>query len=502
MGTELVRLRWERLGWLLATLATACVGRGPSVATPKQPPDFPYASLDPRNATPSEPVGPASCPVPPLVESAYDLAGLSLFSRTLFYLRENHPQDVDSRARDLLVKALEAIAVQDSEIRVERDLATPPGWAVVTVAGQQCRLNIERVDAPWSLRSTLQQAMRFVQGHLAPAPSGEPGQRLMKIEFAATNGMLSALDGHSRLLDAETYRDVRARLPKRSGATTADPGTLRSDSSMDARGAAATPVRAALPRATPGSTVAYLRLRHFVPGVSAEVEQALAALEREPRKGIVIDLRDNTGGLLDEAVKVADAFIKEGTLGSTATKRERKDLVAHSDGHEPTGALVVLVNRQTAAGSELVAAAIKNLGRGVVLGEPTAGAGSIDVMFDLPRTRRHLPSKDRDVVQDILDGAKPSPAIEGPDGEPLGLLLKTGRLLAAGGAEIEGAGVRPDVQPRWPVSEPSRVEDDCLRQFADALIGQARDPQRATLLSTAKTLSAPAACRAVVAPRP
>jgi hypothetical protein len=64
----------------------------------------------------------------------------------------------------------------------------------------------------------------------------------------------------------------------------------------------------------------------------------------------------------------------------------------------------------------------------------------------------------------------------------------TGRLLASGGAEINGTGVRPDVE--LPVSD-----DDCLVQFARTLIVQARDPQRSTLLSTAKSLPVPADCR-------
>src|SRR5436853_301860 len=79
-----------------------------------------------------------------------------------------------------------AVAAEDSAVLVERDSDTPPRWVTVTVDGQPCTLNIERVDAPWSLRTTLQQAMRFVQGHLGPPTSGDPAARLMKIEIAAT----------------------------------------------------------------------------------------------------------------------------------------------------------------------------------------------------------------------------------------------------------------------------------------------------------------------------
>jgi Peptidase family S41 len=472
----------------MAALAAACVspaaGTEPAVVAPRQPPN---RLIDQRSSEAT------SCPLPN-TERLSEFGQLARFSKTLFYVREHHPIDVSPRARELLVKALDAVASQASEVLVERDSHRPPRWVTITVAGQQCTLDVERVDAPWSLRSTLQQALRFVEGHLVPAQSTE--ERLMRIEIAATNGMLSALDGRSRLLDAETYRQLRPHLPNRSSPTATDESAVRTQDSKSASGAMANTMRAA-----PGPTVASLRLPAFAPGVSRDVEQALATFENERPKGFVLDLRDNPGGLFDEAVKVADAFVQSGTLGSIAGKRQRKDLLANNGGHEPSGALVVLVNRRTAAGAEFVAAAIKNLGRGVVLGEPTAGAASIQITFEIQETRLRRPSSDRDVVQDVLDGVKPSAPQPEPYGEPLGLVLTTGRLLAAGGAEIEGTGVRPDLQPAWPVGQQVPPEEDCLLQFAQALVVQARDPQRPTLLSTANALAGQMMCPPAKLPR-
>ena len=109
-------------------------------------------------------------------------------------------------------------------------------------------------------------------------------------------------------------------------------------------------------------------------------------------------------------------------------------------------------------------------------------------------TRTSRPASDRDVVQNVIEGGKPSAPSRNPNADPLGLLLTTGRVLAAGGAEIEGTGVQPDVQPAWSVSQQARPEDDCLLQFAQTLIVRARDSQRPTLLSTAKTLAGQMAC--------
>jgi len=427
----------------------------------------------------------ASCPIPSGTQSG-PASQLSLFSRTLFYVRENHPQNIDPRSRDLLLGSLEAAAAQDGAVLVQRDPDSPPRWVTVTVEGHPCTLNLERVNAPWNLRSSLQEAVRFTEAYLAPKPSAESTQRLMRIEFAATNGMLAALDGRSQLLDPETYRQFRPRSPNASAPARSDPVSV--------------------PAATgPRQPVVYLRLRSFHSGIAGEVQRARAASGSQPPKGFILDLRDSPGGLLNEAVAVADAFIKEGVLGSTVSKRERKDLLAHPDGHEPAGALVVLVNRRTASGSELVAGAVKNLGRGIVLGELTAGAGSMDAFFDLTSPplsslpRRPPQNPDRDVVQNILDDAKPEPAKPEPIkpelvGDLFGLRLMTGRLLTSGGAEIDRTGVRPDVEFVGSTNKESDTDNDCLVRFARTLIDRASDSQRSTLLATAKKLPIPATC--------
>jgi C-terminal processing protease CtpA/Prc len=484
MGIEMGRARTagRAASAVMLVLATACASSSsveppPGLAHQRRP-DRVVVGLSSRHPARTAPTRFASCPLP----SPSAIPQLPLFSKTLFYVHANYPEDISPRARDLLLGALDAVAQQNRDILVEREPDPPPRWVTLTVDGQTCTLDLERVDAPWSLRSNLQQAFRFVEVHLAPAPSAESEQRLSNLELAAINGMLSALDRHSHLLDPETYRQVRAHLGPAAGA---GPGTLRAQDPSKGSGTVTRPWAALFPRAALGRTIGYLRLPGFPPGASGELEKSLLAFEGASPKGFVLDLRDNSGGLLEEAVRVADAFIRAGSLGSIAGRRQRKDYVARSGGHEPGGALVVLVNRRTAGAAELVAAAVKNLGRGIVVGEPTAGAGMIDQMFEIPRPRRHTP-----------DNVPPAKSVdELLEGDPLGLYLTTGRLLAAGGAEIEGAGVQPDVAMAWPTGEGARPDEDCLRQFAEALITRARDSGRSTLLAVAKAIPAEAACR-------
>ena len=513
MRFDTTRALWCSLASLLATgFVAGCVtptGAGAPAAASVQPSEGRPISHAPRpNPVASTPTRPTSCPLPARVDGSYDLSQLPVFSKTLFYVRENSPLDLGPRSRELVVGALQGVALQEKDMLVEGDSAKPPRWVTVTVGDQRCTLNLDRVDAPWSLRSTLRDALRFVQGNLGPASPGvQPAERLFRVEIAATNGMLSVFDGRSALLDVDTYQKVRPRLEKGQTPIRADGEAAHSQDATKAGTASAETLSVVSRRVAPGSVVAYARLGSFGPGIAAEVERWLAKSDAEHVKGLILDLRDNTGGLLNEAIKVADAFIKEGSLGAAVNKergsQQRKEFVARNDGHEPGGALVVLVNHRTASASELVAAAIKNLGRGIVVGEPTAGAATIRVLFDIPKgpLRQH-PSRhaasDRDIIQDVIDGKAPAPAPPPPvqpegDRELLGLVLATGRLLASGGAEIEGVGVVADVQPVCPAGERIRPDEDCLLLLAQDVIARAKDPQRSTLLSTAKELASTAA---------
>jgi C-terminal processing protease CtpA/Prc len=169
----------------------------------------------------------------------------------------------------------------------------------------------------------------------------------------------------------------------------------------------------------------------------------------------------------------------------------------------------VLVNWETASGSEL---GVKDLGRGIILRETTAGAGSIRVVFDIQNrwaaaaTPKVPPRTADEMIDDVVNGTAPPvpppPPQPTSDDEPFGLLLVTARMLAPSGAEIEEVGVQPDVQPACAAAERPRVNEDCPLRLAPDVMVQARDPQRATLLSTARALSNPVAHRPAAPTRP
>src|SRR5208282_4260326 len=121
---------------------------------------------------------------------------------------------------------------------------------------------------------------------------------------------------------------------------------------------------------------------------TADLEAALAEMKHGGElKGLILDLRGNPGGLLDQAAKVVDTFVADGpivaTVGNPSEGREEKD--AHGEGTEPNYPLAVLVSGTSASASEIVAGAMKNHDRAVIIGETTFGKGSVQLVFnDLP----------------------------------------------------------------------------------------------------------------------
>lgn len=172
----------------------------------------------------------------------------------------------------------------------------------------------------------------------------------------------------------------------------------------------------------------YIRISQFQEKTDSEFEKAMKALEEEnkgPLKGLILDLRNNPGGLLDQAVKVANRFVESGLIVSVEGRREEQKMKfqAHPErtiNHSP---LVVLVNGGSASGSEIVAGAIQDHGRGIILGTQTFGKGSVQTIFPLK------------------DGS--------------GLRLTTARYYTPNGRSIQAKGIVPDI-----VVKPSQPEEE------------------------------------------
>ena len=132
-----------------------------------------------------------------------------------------------------------------------------------------------------------------------------------------------------------------------------------------------------------GDDVGYLRLLTFAKGAGEDVRESVERLEGRGAEGIILDMRDNGGGLFDEAVEVASVFIEDGDVVSYESRTE-EDLTyeARGDAFENIP-LVVLVNGGTASASEIVTGALQDRGRAIVVGTNTFGKGSVQRLIPL-----------------------------------------------------------------------------------------------------------------------
>ncbi len=163
--------------------------------------------------------------------------------------------------------------------------------------------------------------------------------------------------------------------------------------------------------------IGYIRLTEFREDSFKEFEKGLQELKAKGADSIVLDLRNNPGGLLTTAINVAEIFLPDGQLiVSTKGRQESQDLVNKSNNksHDFTSwPMVVLVNEGSASGSEIVAGALKDDKRAVIVGVTSFGKGSVQSVIPLP------------------DGS--------------GLRLTTSKYYTPSGVCIHGVGIKPDV---------------------------------------------------------
>jgi carboxyl-terminal processing protease len=172
----------------------------------------------------------------------------------------------------------------------------------------------------------------------------------------------------------------------------------------------------------------YIRVSQFQEKTDSEFDKHFKALEEESKgslKGLILDLRNNPGGLLDQAVKISDRFIESGLIVSMEGRKQDQKMkfYAHSEGTISFYPLVVLINGGSASAAEIVAGAIQDNSRGILLGTQTFGKGSVQTIFTLK------------------DGS--------------GLRLTTARYYTPSGRSIQAKGITPDipVKPMQPEEE-------------------------------------------------
>lgn len=402
----------------------------------------------------------------------YDLSKLSVLNRVIHHVNKYYVAPERVEHREMLLAGLNAIQLAVPPVMVhhrkgQKDLT-------VIVDNEQKRFAVGDVTSPWTLAERFRDVFGFLQKHL-----DEEDIELRDVEYASVNGALRTLDPHSVLLTPEVYTEMRMSTRGEFGGlgivisirdglltvirpmagTPAEKSGLKrldrivridNESTLNMplqeavdrlRGAPGSKVRIAIVRETPKgwsnarpveleravihiesvesrmleNNIGYIRLKSFQGNSTADLEAALRKLHANNIKGLILDLQDNPGGLLEQAIRVTDVFLKSGTIVSTRSNdaSQRDEKYASDDGSEPTYPLVVLVNGGSASASEIVAGALKNHDRALIIGQRTFGKGSVQVLYD------------------YNDGSA--------------LKLTIAQYLTPGDVSIQGTGIVPDI---------------------------------------------------------
>jgi len=409
---------------------------------------------------------------PTAAEAAQELQddGSTLRStyRTINLVQKHYidPTRIDPRA--MLIAAMRAVQEAVAEVIVRED-----GDALVVGLGaEERRFALGDVSTPWILLQRIREIFAFLQKRISSQDVD-----FQEVEYAAINGMLERLDPHTALLPPDVYRDMKDKTQGNFGGlgivisirdgvltiispldgTPAAVAGLKSGDQIMKIGEASTvsmPLNDAvnLMRGEPGTKisltvlrkgwpeareyvliraiievksvetkmldgrVAYARIKDFQANTAADLSKQLAVLSAQGARSLVLDLRNNPGGLLTAAIDVSDVFLKSGVIVTTAGQgpEERDTRRATDKGDEPAYPIVVLINSGSASASEIVAGALKNNGRALLVGQRTFGKGSVQVLYD------------------FADGSA--------------LKLTTAQYLTPGDISIQSIGVVPQVE--------------------------------------------------------
>lgn len=194
----------------------------------------------------------------------------------------------------------------------------------------------------------------------------------------------------------------------------------------------------------------YIRLSQFSGSSSEELEEKLKEIEsgKVPVKGLILDLRNNGGGLLNSAIEVSDLFLEEGKILSIRgrNKKSTKEYMATPNSVNRNYPMVVLINGATASASEIVAGALQDQNRALILGTPSFGKGSVQT------------------VETLRDGS--------------GLKLTIARYYTPSGRSIQAKGIEPDIILKHKQIKPEDLLEEGLLKEKDLANHLEAEPEK------------------------
>ncbi len=425
-------------------------------------------------------------------KSPHELSALRVLTKVIHYVKENYVDPKRVRPKEMLVASLEAVEKSVPDVMV--DGSADQGNVRVNVNGKLKEFDIGHVDSLWKMSFTLKDIFDFIARNMRPVEDSreveyaavngmlqtlDPHSVLLRPELyremkLTTKGEFGGLGFVIQMREGVlTVVKVLPKTPAFRGGIKKDDQIVRigeeSTVNMDLneavgklRGPVDSKVTISINRKgwekaqqmtvtralitiesvqskLLASNVGYVRLKNFQGNTTRDLQSSLEELGEQAKKGgsanglkgLVLDMRGNPGGLLDQAIQVSDLFLSSGTIVSTVglSDKLREEKRAHQDDEDDLFPIAVLVNAGSASASEIVAGALKNQNRAVIIGNQTFGKGSVQVLYDFP--------------------------------DESALKLTIAKYLTPGDLSIQEVGITPDIQ-----LIPTRVTKERVDVFA------------------------------------
>ena len=304
------------------------------------------------------------------------------------FLDEEDFQDIQRETKGEFSGLGIVIGIKDGALVIISPMEDSPGGRAGLMPGD----HILKIDGKSTAKMTLAEADKALKG----VPGEKANLTLMRPTAGAVNG--------GTVFDVELTRE-----------------TILVSSVKDAR---------LLPAAMAGQDkIGYVRIEEFSDNTSDEMDHALENLEHAGMQALVIDLRNNPGGLLDSAVDVAGKFVPANTVIVSTKGRvpdQSQDFRARVHRDHPDYPIAVLINGYSASGAEIMAGALKDLNRAILVGETTFGKGSVQTVQPL--------------------------------GNGVGLRLTMAKYYTPSKRVIHGVGISPDIEVPISDEEARRIE--------------------------------------------
>jgi len=384
-------------------------------------------------------------------EIYYDL---TLFSEVLSNIKTKHVEQIDSRQ---LIRA--AIAGMLDELDPHTQFLDPEEYRELQIGTEG---SFGGLGITIGIRNDVLTVISPIEGTPAYSMGIQPGDQIIEIEGVSTDGL--ALRDAVRQLRGPAGTRVTITIRREGVDTPFDITITRATINIES-----VPYHAMLT-----ADIGYARLATFSRQSSRELENAISELKAQGARGLVLDLRNNSGGMLRGAVDIADTFLdKDELIVSTKgrTRESNQKFMARSDSEYGDLLLAVVVNGGSASASEIVAGAIQDWDRGLVVGTRTFGKGSVQSVIPLSHesalklttAKYHTPSgrciDDAERLSEEEDeGAAQAESIAVDTTETFHTVGGLERVVYGGG------GITPDVIVRFP--DLPMIVQDFLRHSA------------------------------------